>query len=47
MGKVTPEMSKVKSRPRKPNRPSTAQIIFLVLTIIIVLSFVLSLVIKV
>jgi hypothetical protein len=40
-------MSKARPRSKKSPRPSTAQIIFLVLTIIIVLSFVLSLVIKV
>ncbi len=40
-------MSKDRSRSKKAHRPSTAQIIFLVLTVIIVLSFVLSLVINV
>ncbi len=40
-------MSKAKTNPKKSRRPSTAQIIFLVLTLIIVLSFVLSLVIQV
>ncbi len=40
-------MSKASKPSRKTNRPSTGQIIFLVLTVIIVLSFVLSLVINV
>ncbi len=40
-------MSKGSNRSKKPNRPSTGQIIFLILTVIIVLSFVLSLVINV
>ncbi len=40
-------MSKARVHPKKRKGPSTAQIIFLVLTIIIVLSFVLSLVINV
>ncbi len=36
-------MPKSKSRTKKSSRPSTGQIIFLALTVIIVLSFVLSL----
>ncbi len=36
-------MPKAKPRPKKAARPTTAQIIFLALTVIIVLSFVLSL----
>jgi hypothetical protein len=36
-------MAKGKTPPRKSNRPSTSQVIFVVLTLIIVLSFVLSL----
>ena len=40
-------MPKASSRSRKSNRPSTGQIVFLVLTVIIVLSFVLSLVVQI
>lgn len=39
-------MARGKSQSKKTNRPSTAQIVFVVLTLIIVLSFVLSLFIK-
>lgn len=39
-------MARSKTQPRKPARPSTSQIIFVVLTLIIILSFVLSLFIK-
>jgi hypothetical protein len=44
MGKVNPDMSKARPRAKKSARPSTAQIVFFVLTIVIVLSFVLSLI---
>lgn len=40
-------MPKSRPRPGRSRRPSTAQIVFLILTLIIVLSFVLSLVVKV
>ena len=40
-------MPKLKARPGKKKRPSTAQIVFLVLTIVLVLSFVLSLVVNI
>jgi hypothetical protein len=36
-------MARSKLQPKKTNRPSTSQIIFVVLTLIIILSFVLSL----
>jgi uncharacterized membrane protein YidH (DUF202 family) len=39
-------MPKAKTRSRKSNRPTTAQIVFVALTLIIVLSFVLSLFVK-
>lgn len=39
-------MAKGKTRPGRVKRPSTGQIIFTVLTLIIVLSFLLSLIIK-
>ncbi|HEY9152460.1 MAG TPA: hypothetical protein VIN60_06200 [Anaerolineales bacterium] len=39
-------MAKGKSQSKKVNRPSTSQIIFVVLTLIIVLSFILSLFVK-
>lgn len=39
-------MARSKTQTRKTNRPSTSQIIFTVLTLVIVLSFVLSLFIK-
>jgi hypothetical protein len=40
-------MPKRKARPNKKNRLSTAQVVFLVLTIVLVLSFVLSLVVNI
>lgn len=40
-------MPKVRSREKPVRRASTAQIIFLVLTIVIILSFVLSLIVQV
>ncbi len=40
-------MAKGKSQPKKANRPSTAQIIFVALTLIIILSFVLTLFVKI
>ena len=36
-------MAKGKTQPKKSNRPSTSQVVFVALTLIIVLSFVLSL----
>ena len=36
-------MARSKTQPKKANRPSTNQIIFVVLTVVIILSFVLSL----
>ncbi len=36
-------MARGKTQPNKANRPSTAQIIFTVLTVIIILSYVLTL----
>ena len=44
MRKANRDMSKARPRAKKSTRPSTAQIVFFVLTIIIVLSFVLSLI---
>lgn len=40
-------MPKIRSRNKAARRASTAQIIFLVLTIVIILSFVLSLIVQV
>lgn len=40
-------MAKGKTQTKKTNRPSTAQIIFVVLTLVIILSFVLSLFVKI
>jgi len=37
-------MAKGKAQSKKSNRPSTSQIIFVVLTLIIILSFILSLI---
>jgi hypothetical protein len=39
-------MAKGKMQAKKTNRPSTSQIIFIVLTLVIILSFVLSLFVK-
>ncbi|HUI89885.1 MAG TPA: hypothetical protein VLX61_14300 [Anaerolineales bacterium] len=39
-------MAKRKSQTKKVNRPSTSQIIFVVLTLVIILSFILSLFVK-
>jgi len=39
-------MAKGKSQSKKTNRPSTNQIIFVVLTLVIILSFILSLFVK-
>ena len=39
-------MARGNTPPKKGNRPSTAQIVFFVLTLIIILSFVLSLFVK-
>jgi hypothetical protein len=39
-------MARDKTRPKRSNRPSTNQIIFVVLTLVIILSFVLSLLVK-
>jgi len=36
-------MARGNTQPKKSNRPSTSQVIFVILTLIIVLSFVLSL----
>lgn len=36
-------MARGKTQPKKTHRPSTAQIVFVVLTVVIILSFVLSL----
>ncbi len=36
-------MARGKTQPKKSNRPSTSQIIFAVLTVVIILSFVLTL----
>lgn len=36
-------MARGSTPPKKPNRPSTSQVIFVVLTLVIILSFVLSL----
>ena len=47
IGKVTQAMPKSKSRKKAPRRASTAQLVFLVLTVVIILSFVLSLIVQV
>lgn len=39
-------MARAKTPPKKTNRPSTNQIIFVILTLVIILSFVLSLFVK-
>ena len=39
-------MARGKTPPKKANRPSTNQIIFVILTLVIILSFVLSLLVK-
>lgn len=39
-------MARGKSQSKKANRPSTNQIIFVILTLVIILSFVLSLLVK-
>jgi hypothetical protein len=36
-------MARSKTQPKKTNRPSTSQMIFVALTVVIILSFVLSL----
>jgi hypothetical protein len=36
-------MARGKTQPKKANRPSTAQVVFAVLTVVIILSFVLTL----